>query len=450
MSPQGFQVSIPDQPGIKLFAFHGKLNEEMNGREGGTYSRDIIKAKDGRWTFIDKTTRLRPGDVIYYWTYVDYFDGERKLGYVNDDQSYTVTELIPDKTVTTTTARTTTTKAPINNPSCLPTATKVNGKKSCSGKVIFQEKFNNNFMARGIDKWTIECQFAGSPDYEFVLYNNDERNIYVKKNLLHIQPSLTNDRFGTNFVDSGEGLDLGTNCTGTPGTLHCEQKPLGFVILPPVLSARMNTKDAFSFAYGIIEVRAKLPKGDWIYPQIFLNPKKREYGRGYESGQIRIAFLPGNSHKSTKLYGGVILGSSLGGRSYAMKSVDAPTGSWSDDFHDFTVKWEPEKITLMVDHEVYGTITPEEGGFASLEKELGLTGASRWNSGTVFAPFDQEMYISIGVGVGGHTFPDEPTKPWVNNDPKSQKVFYRALSTWYPTWNKDSVLQVDSIQVYAL
>lgn len=63
----------------------------MNGREGGTFSRDIVKAKNGRWTFVDKTTKLKPGDIIYYWTYVDYFDGERTLGYPKDDQMFTVT-----------------------------------------------------------------------------------------------------------------------------------------------------------------------------------------------------------------------------------------------------------------------------------------------------------------------------------------------------------------------
>nr|CAI5821560.1 unnamed protein product [Callosobruchus analis] len=59
LRPKGFRVSIPDQEGIKLFAFHGKLNEEMNGREGGTFSRDIPKPKNGRWTFVDKTTELK-------------------------------------------------------------------------------------------------------------------------------------------------------------------------------------------------------------------------------------------------------------------------------------------------------------------------------------------------------------------------------------------------------
>lgn len=87
----------------------------MNGREAGTFSRDITKAKDGRWTFYDsqvliwniykihiatleqlsKTNfllkaKLNVGDVLYYWTYVDYFDGTRKLGYPKDDQFFVV------------------------------------------------------------------------------------------------------------------------------------------------------------------------------------------------------------------------------------------------------------------------------------------------------------------------------------------------------------------------
>lgn len=62
----------------------------MNGREAGTFSRDITKVKNGRWTFIDKTTKLKVGDVIYYWTYVEHDDGTGKRGYPNDDQEFTV------------------------------------------------------------------------------------------------------------------------------------------------------------------------------------------------------------------------------------------------------------------------------------------------------------------------------------------------------------------------
>lgn len=63
----------------------------MNGREAGTYSVDILKPKNGRWTYINRAARLKPGDVIYYWVNVDYDDGEGKRGYIKDAQSFTVT-----------------------------------------------------------------------------------------------------------------------------------------------------------------------------------------------------------------------------------------------------------------------------------------------------------------------------------------------------------------------
>lgn len=63
----------------------------MNGRESGQYSRDVTKAKDGRWTFWEPNARVKVGDVIHYWVYVDHNSGDRTLAYVKDDQSYTIT-----------------------------------------------------------------------------------------------------------------------------------------------------------------------------------------------------------------------------------------------------------------------------------------------------------------------------------------------------------------------
>ncbi|CAG9838773.1 unnamed protein product [Diabrotica balteata] len=89
--PKGFSVSIPDEDGIKLFAFHGRINQEMDGREAGFFSKDILRPVNGMWTFSDRSTRLRVGDKIYYWTYVELFDGYEKRGYPKDDQVFTVT-----------------------------------------------------------------------------------------------------------------------------------------------------------------------------------------------------------------------------------------------------------------------------------------------------------------------------------------------------------------------
>ncbi|EDW00761.1 gram-negative bacteria-binding protein 3 [Drosophila grimshawi] len=86
--PKGFEISIPHEEGITLFAFHGKVNEEFDGLEAGTLARDIPTAKNGRWTFMDRSTVLKMGDTLYYWTYVIH----NGLGYRFDDGVHVVTE----------------------------------------------------------------------------------------------------------------------------------------------------------------------------------------------------------------------------------------------------------------------------------------------------------------------------------------------------------------------
>lgn len=63
----------------------------MKGLEGGQWSKDIRSAKNGRWTFVDRVSELKLGDKVYFWTYVDYNDGERTLGYRQDAGQWTVT-----------------------------------------------------------------------------------------------------------------------------------------------------------------------------------------------------------------------------------------------------------------------------------------------------------------------------------------------------------------------
>jgi len=42
-------------------------------------------------------------------------------------------------------------------------------------------------------------------------------------------------------------------------------------IINPIQSARMRTINSFSFTYGTVEIRAKMPRGDWIWPGMCLN-----------------------------------------------------------------------------------------------------------------------------------------------------------------------------------
>lgn len=62
------------------------------------------------------------------------------------------------------------------------------------------------------------------------------------------------------------------------------------------------------------------------------------------------------------------------------------------------------------------------------------------------------MNIVVGVGAGGHNFEDrsDGSKPWVNNQVRSQKNFYKARNTWLPTWGNDAKLEVEYVRVWAL
>lgn len=87
-NPQGFEVSIPDEPGISLFAFHGKLNEPMDDLSDQTWATDVVSARNGSWTYRNRQQKLQPGDTLYYWTTVRY----NGLDYHNYNQRYGVSQ----------------------------------------------------------------------------------------------------------------------------------------------------------------------------------------------------------------------------------------------------------------------------------------------------------------------------------------------------------------------
>lgn len=61
------------------------------------------------------------------------------------------------------------------------------------------------------------------------------------------------------------------------------------------MSARLRSVKSFSFAYGRLEIKAKLPKGDWIWPALWLLPKDQAYGKWPASGEIDLMESRGNA-----------------------------------------------------------------------------------------------------------------------------------------------------------
>eukprot|EP01089_Gocevia_fonbrunei_P018813 TRINITY_DN6466_c0_g1_i1.p1 TRINITY_DN6466_c0_g1~~TRINITY_DN6466_c0_g1_i1.p1 ORF type:complete len:291 (+),score=55.34 TRINITY_DN6466_c0_g1_i1:221-1093(+) len=279
------------------------------------------------------------------------------------------------------------------------------------------------------------------------------------------QLSLLNS-FGSAEVQNGFTLDLwGTQladvCTGN-AFYGCERTSgAGGNILNPIQSARIRTAESFNFKYGTVEVRAKLPKGDWLWPAIWMLPRYNSYGAWPASGEFDIVESRGNSASYSA--GGVnTFGSTLHWGPYAGQDkypsthamYKLPSGDFSQDFHVFGLVWNesiiytyvdsPSNIVLKVDTSSESFYN--KGGFSSI-------GASNpWEGSNINAPFDQEFFLVFDLAVGGTGgyFPDGMgNKPWSDTSSSAVNQFYSAINQWYPTWKDSGSLQIDYVKVYS-
>lgn len=135
-----------------------------------------------------------------------------------------------------------------------------------------------------------------------------------------------------------------------------------------------------------------MPITFFLFLVILLEPVSNNYGSTlYASGQLRIAFIRGNTNLNTEnrinidgrsLYGGAILtGDPLKRENSYVKTTKS--NHFGSDYHVYSMIWSPDEIIFKVDGKEYGKL---EGGFASLYPEN-----ENLRKGGKLAPFDQEV-----------------------------------------------------------
>ncbi|KAJ8930605.1 hypothetical protein NQ314_016575 [Rhamnusium bicolor] len=248
----------------------------------------------------------------------------------------------------------------------------------------------------------------------------------------------------------------------------CERTGNPDSVLNPIKSARIRTVDSFSFKYGRVEVRAKLPAGDWLWPAIWMLPRYNQYSGWPVSGEIDIMESRGNRelrNSAGQNIGTQQVGSTLhfgpnynyNRFEYAHFERNNPAG-YDTDFHTYGLLWNSDGITFYIDDEVTGAVNPPAGGFWEFG-HLQNTGLENpWQRNTKMAPFDQEFYIILNLAVGGvNYFPDNANnpggKPWINDSPTAITEFWKGHDQWLPTWRlgtDDSHLQIHHVKVWAI
>ncbi|CAH0730013.1 unnamed protein product, partial [Brenthis ino] len=430
LRPRGLKVTFPDK-GYTSVTFHGAMNRTDGSKEWQIY---VPKPREGLWIMQDRNLMLEKGDQINY----DITVNKNSVTFPIHG-TWVVTEFSEDNYDF--------------EPYCALSETVLQcGKKGCKGRLIFSEDFTTGI--ENLTQWQFENMYPQEPDYKFNVYLTMAVTS-IDDGILKIKPEPTKQSIIENYIDDSTNLNIITRCTGQIATNECYKVVSGPHIMPPVISGKITTRKSFNFKYGKIEVRAKLPVGDWLIPEINLEPCDHVYGKlHYGSGLIRIAFARGNSNLSNELFGGAIIYDKEPIRSRFLKKRIHESTIWGDDYHNYTVVWGPTSIEMFVDGESYGYLnsTKLESDLADInmiDSNLEMQ-KSVWNRGNILAPLDEMFYISLGVTVGGiHNFPVSDAKPWRDSSPKAMLKFKKNKKTWYPTWTSSEML-VEYVKVYAL
>nr|XP_045596249.1 beta-1,3-glucan-binding protein-like isoform X3 [Procambarus clarkii] len=350
-----------------------------------------------------------------------------------------------------------------------------------------------------VASWALAADVIDPNDcFEFpcLIFNDEfddgiDENVWEHEISMYGGRQLTSNWKSEEFLRSGE-LNLGEACTES-ANYGCWRTGDPDYILNPIMSARLRTLPSFAFRYGRVEVRAKMPRGDWLWPAIWLLPRNSRYGRWPKSGSIGIAESRDFMRTNLSLYwagnddygglGHMQAESSLhwgpnpqinlypntqqiytteNDSSDSSTKNDSPNSStkngclkravetepctsetsrndsFSDNFHTWRLDWTKDKMTFYVDGKEKLMVDPGKN-FWNLSG-LGSSLSNPWKSGGKMAPFDQKFYMIMNLAVGGVNgyFPDDvascPPKPWTNHSPHASRDFWNAREWWLPSW----------------
>jgi beta-glucanase (GH16 family) len=131
-------------------------------------------------------------------------------------------------------------------------------------------------------------------------------------------------------------------------------------------SSRIKTAGKKEFRYGEIEIYAKLPQGQGIWPALWMLGSDIGTVGWPACGEIDIMEMVGGTSGSpgsdSKVYGTVHWSNSSNNWTYVGGNTSLSSGKFSDDFHKFQLVWTNKSVTWKLDDVQYYSkdTTPSE------------------------------------------------------------------------------------------
>jgi beta-glucanase (GH16 family) len=138
-------------------------------------------------------------------------------------------------------------------------------------------------------------------------------------------------------------------------------------------SARLLTKDKFSFKYGTVEVRAKIPAGVGTWPAIWTLGDNITTTAWPACGEMDIMEHRGS--ELNKIFGTLHYPGRSGGSADGSTTVIANS---TTAFHTYKLEWSAASVKIYADDQLYHVVT---------------------NSSNL--PFNQNFFLLVNVAMGG-------------------------------------------------
>ena len=232
-----------------------------------------------------------------------------------------------------------------------------------------------------LDKWNIETVAPNNGSWwngELQYYTDKENNIKIEDGLLKITAKYESFN-GKNYT-----------------------------------SARINTQDKYEFTYGRVELRAKLPNWEGMWPAFWLLGANYDVIDWPYCGELDVLEHGDYIKESTVDDPGLISSAvhygpldhksqyenisntffmATGQENFvrAEKIIENPF----DQFHTYAIQWAPDKIQFFIDDEMYFEF-PLQAQHSPFDKPffliLNLAVGGHWTDGYVAPGFDQATY----------------------------------------------------------
>ncbi|KAF2677058.1 glycoside hydrolase family 16 protein [Lentithecium fluviatile CBS 122367] len=336
---------------------------------------------------------------------------------------------------------------------------------------------DDQFDKDGIDDshWTHEVQTGGFGTGSFDWTTTDSKNSFTDGDGLHIVPTITTESTDISEAQLFNGYTLNLTKAGDGSCTSTDYKQCSMrsndttgVIIPPVRSARLSTKGKKFIKYGRVEVVAKMPRGDWLWPAIWMMPEDSKYGDWPASGEIDIAELRGNDRTyplgrdavTSTLHWGPTSKLDAYWQTYGTKFLRRT--DFSKKYHTYGLQWSKDYLFTYLDSRLKQVFYMkfderqtlwEKGRFEGATVNSSVVENPWKQTGNPNTPFDEEFFLILNVAVGannGWFYDGKFNKPWVDNGPTAARDFIKAKDQWLPTWGEgnDRGMTVKSVKMW--